>query len=81
VGSLSASLVHPREVYKPALLYSASSVAVAHNHPSGDPEPSREDKEFAQRLAKAGQLLGIKVLDHIILGDEDWVSLRGTGDI
>jgi DNA repair protein RadC len=80
VGSLSASLVHPREVYKPALLHSAAAIAVAHNHPSGDPEPSAEDIEFTKRLNHAGNLLGIKLLDHIILGTDDYVSLKERGN-
>ena len=69
------------EVFKPAILYSAGAIAVAHNHPSGDPEPSAEDKSFTQRLARAGDLLGIKLLDHVVIGDGDYVSLKERGDL
>ncbi|HIB67482.1 MAG TPA: DNA repair protein RadC [Phycisphaerales bacterium] len=76
VGTLEASLVHPREVFRPALQLGASAILVAHNHPSGDPEPSPEDIALTARLDKAGKLLGIQVLDHLVLGGSDWVSLR-----
>jgi DNA repair protein RadC len=76
IGSLSASLVHPREVFKPAILVSAAALVAAHNHPSGDPEPSHEDIEFTRRLARCGELLGIRVLDHVIVGAVDYVSLK-----
>jgi len=79
LGTLTASIVHPREVYKPAFLHSAASLLVAHNHPSGDPTPSPEDQEFTRRLAQAGELLGIRLLDHLILGDDTYVSLRERG--
>jgi DNA repair protein RadC len=69
VGTLSASLVHPREVFKPAIRASAASVILAHNHPSGNVEPSREDREVTKRLARAAELLGIELLDHVIVGD------------
>ncbi len=81
VGSLSASLVHPREVFKPAILRSAAAIAVAHNHPSGVADPSPEDQEFTRRLARAGELLGIRVLDHLIVCDESYVSLREAGHL
>ena len=81
VGILDSSLVHPREVFKDAILASAASMIVAHNHPSGDPTPSNEDKRVTLRLAEAGQLLGIELLDHIILGDNRWVSLKERGVI
>ncbi len=68
-GTLSASLVHPREVFKDAIRHSAASVAIAHNHPSGDVTPSEEDLQLTKRLVQAGKLLGIEVLDHIIVGD------------
>lgn len=68
VGSLNASLVHPREVYKAAILVNAASVILSHNHPSGDPTPSREDIEVSKRLKEAGLIIGIEVIDHIILG-------------
>jgi DNA repair protein RadC len=69
VGTLSASLVHPREVFKPAIRASAASVVLAHNHPSGRVEPSREDREVTKRLVDAAEIIGIEVLDHVILGD------------
>ncbi|CAN5654465.1 DNA repair protein RadC [soil metagenome] len=69
VGTLSASLVHPREVFKPAIRASAASVILAHNHPSGKVQPSREDKEVTRRLCDASEIIGIDVLDHVILGD------------
>lgn len=74
VGSLSTSVVHPREVFAPAVRDSAAAIILVHNHPSGDPAPSREDRECTQRLAHAGRLLGIRVLDHVILGHEDYFS-------
>jgi len=69
VGSLSASIVHPREVYKAAILSNCAALILAHNHPSGDPQPSQEDRVLTARLVAAGKLLGIDVLDHIIVGD------------
>jgi DNA repair protein RadC len=69
VGSLNQSIVHPREVFKTALLSSAAAIMLIHNHPSGDPQPSREDREITRRLKEAGDLLGIRVLDHIIIGE------------
>lgn len=71
VGSLNASLVHPREVYKIAILSNAASIILCHNHPSGDPTPSEEDKRITTRLLDAGDILGIKVIDHIIIGEKD----------
>ena len=80
VGCLSSSLVHPREVFKPAILAGAAALIVAHNHPSGDPEPSAEDLALTRRLAAAGALLGIEVLDHLILGEHGaYVSLKQRG--
>ena len=78
VGTLSASLVHPREVFKPAVRASAASVILAHNHPSGKVEPSREDREVTRRLSGAAEILGIEVLDHIIVGD-GFYSLKEHG--
>jgi DNA repair protein RadC len=69
IGSLTASVVHMREVFKPAILANAAAILCGHNHPSGDPAPSREDQALTQRLVDAGKLLGITVLDHIVLGD------------
>lgn len=80
IGSLDASIVHPREVFKFAFLANASAILVGHNHPSGNPEPSPEDLAVTRRLMEAGNILGIDVLDHIVLGeDEKFVSLKGRG--
>ncbi len=79
VGDLSSSLVHPREVFAEAIRYSAASIIVSHNHPSGDPTPSPEDAAVTRRLVEAGEILGIEVLDHIVLGDGRWVSLKEKG--
>ncbi len=68
VGSLNQSIVHPRELFKTALLSSAAAIILVHNHPSGDPTPSREDIEITRRLKEAGEILGVKLLDHIIVG-------------
>lgn len=76
VGSLNASVVHPREVFKPAVIHSATSIVLVHNHPSGDPEPSEEDLQITKRLKEAGELLGIEVLDHVIVASRGVVSLR-----
>ena len=74
-GSLSASVVHPREVFKRAILLNSASIILCHNHPSGDTQPSKEDEQVTKRLVEGGKLLGIKVLDHIIVGD-DYFSFR-----
>jgi DNA repair protein RadC len=79
VGSLTASVVHPREVFKPAILSNASSVILSHNHPSGDPLSSPEDRALTVQLAQAGKLLGIDVLDHIIVGDGKFYSFADEG--
>lgn len=71
VGTLSASLVHPREVFQPAILLSAAAIIVSHNHPSGDATPSPEDKNATRRLKEAGELLGIPLLDHVVINDSD----------
>ncbi|MCA9221617.1 MAG: DNA repair protein RadC [Planctomycetales bacterium] len=76
VGTLDASLVHPREVFRPAIKDAASSVLLVHNHPSGDPTPSREDHAVTNQLTEAGKLLGIEVLDHIVLGKGTAISIR-----
>lgn len=76
VGTLDASLVHPREVFRAAIKDAASSIILVHNHPSGDPTPSREDLAVTERLTLAGETLGIQVLDHIVLGNPDAVSIR-----
>ena len=80
VGDLSSCVVHPREVFKAAILANAASIILAHNHPSGDPTPSPEDIAVTRRIAEAGQILGIELLDHIIVGDrERFVSLKNEG--
>ena len=76
IGSLNASIVHPREVFLPAILHSAASVVLVHNHPSGDPEPSEEDLSITRRLVEVGDLVGIGVLDHVIVAARGVVSLR-----
>lgn len=76
IGSLDTSIVHPREVFKEAVSSCAASVIFAHNHPSGDPEPSKEDVELTKRLVKAGEIIGIDVLDHIIVCDKSYLSLK-----
>lgn len=73
-GSLTASVVHPREVFKPAIRESAASIILVHNHPSGDVEPSRNDKEITKKLVSAGEIIGIGVLDHIIIGKSAYFS-------
>jgi len=80
-GCLTWAVVHPREVYGPAVRESAGAIVVAHNHPSGDPEPSRQDVEVTERLARVGELLGIPLLDHVIVGVGSCVSLRARGHL
>ena len=75
-GGLNASIVHPREIFKRALLLNAASIILAHNHPSGDTTPSREDINITKRLVEGGKILGIEVLDHIIVGD-NYMSFKG----
>jgi len=79
VGSLDTSIVHPREVFKEAISASAASVIFAHNHPSGDPEASEDDIRLTKRLAEAGEIVGIDVLDHIIICDKNYLSLKRQG--
>lgn len=76
IGSLTSSIVHPREVYKGAIVENAASVIFMHNHPSGDPEPSMDDIEITSRLKKAGDILGIDVLDHIIVARNGFYSFK-----
>jgi DNA repair protein RadC len=76
IGSLNSSIVHPREAFKGAIKLSAASIIFIHNHPSGNPEPSDEDIELTRRLVDAGKILGIDVLDHIIISDHDYISLK-----
>ena len=80
IGTLNSSLVHPREVFKVALLANSNTVILAHNQPSGDPFPSQEDREVTRRLVEAGKILGIEVLDHIIIGSNSkYVSFKEKG--
>ncbi|MCH1626564.1 RadC family protein [Ferdinandcohnia quinoae] len=79
IGSLNASIVHPREVYKEAFRRSAASIIAIHNHPSGDPAPSREDIEVTKRLVECGKIIGIELLDHLIIGEHKFVSLKEKG--
>lgn len=78
-GSLNQSIVHPREVFAPALRESAAAILVIHNHPSGDPSPSRDDREITRRLVKAGEILGIQVVDHVIIGAQEYCSFARAG--
>lgn len=79
MGSLNASIVHPREVFRAAIKRSSASIICLHNHPSGDPTPSPEDIQLTKRLIDAGELIGIEVLDHIVIGDQKFVSLKEQG--
>ena len=79
VGSLNASVVHPRELFREAIIYSAAAVILAHNHPSGDPSPSREDIVITKTMTEAGRILDISVIDHVIIGDGKYVSLKEKG--
>lgn len=81
IGTINCSVVSPAEVMKAALLANATAVIVAHNHPSGDPEPSAEDRAVTKRLVEAGKILGIDLLDHLIIGDGRWVSLKERGEM
>jgi len=79
IGSVDHTFMSPREVFRDALLHGASAIVVAHNHPSGDAEPSRDDELVTRRLAKAGELVGVEVLDHMVIGHGRWVSLARRG--
>lgn len=79
IGSLNASIVHPREVFREAVRRSAASIICAHNHPSGNPSPSQEDIQVTKRLCEAGKLVGIEILDHLVIGDRKYVSLKEKG--
>ena len=79
IGSLNASIVHPREILKPAISASAASIILVHNHPTGDPTPSSEDIEFTKRFARCGELIGIHLLDHIVIGSGRYKSLKEAG--
>lgn len=79
IGSLNSSLVHPREVFKAAVLSNAASIMVGHNHPSGNSEPSEADFNMTKRLVEAGEIMGIEVLDHIVMGDQEYTSFKEEG--
>ena len=79
IGSLNASIIHPRDVFQRAILSNAASVILVHNHPSGDPAPSQEDIELTRRLVEAGKVMDIAVLDHIVIGDGGYASLKEKG--
>ncbi len=79
IGTLSNSLVHPREIFYPAIRHKAASIILVHNHPSGDPTPSQQDYEVTQNLIEAGRLMSIPVNDHLIIGEQSYVSLRQKG--
>ena len=79
IGSLNASIVHPREILKPAISTSAASIVLVHNHPTGDPTPSKEDIDFTSRFAKCGELIGIELLDHVVIGAGRYYSLKEGG--
>ena len=81
VGTLSASLVYPREIFKPAIMANAASIIVAHNHPSGDHCPSAEDREVTRRIQRAGELLGIPLADHIVISSTGYHSFRDAGSL
>lgn len=79
IGSLNASIVHPREIFREAVKRSAASIICAHNHPSGDPTPSQEDIHVTRRLVEAGKIMGIELLDHLVIGNNTFVSLKEKG--
>ena len=79
IGSLSASIVHPREVFSVAIQKCAASIILAHNHPSSDPSPSKDDLELTKRLKNAGEILGIEILDHVIVSENDFTSIKERG--
>jgi DNA repair protein RadC len=80
VGTLNSSLVHPREVFKAAILANSNAIILTHNHPSGDPTPSREDLEVTKRLVEAGKIMGIEVIDHVVVGEDGrYMSFKERG--
>jgi len=76
VGTLTTNLVHPREVFQPAIQYSAAAIILAHNHPSGDPQPSEDDIKITEQIIEASKIINIEILDHIIIGKEEYLSLK-----
>jgi DNA repair protein RadC len=81
IGSLNSSIIHPREIFKAAILSNAASIILYHNHPSGDPTPSSEDLSATERIRECGKLMGIDLLDHLILGENTYYSMREKGDL
>lgn len=79
IGSLNSSIVHPREVFKTAVISNAASILIAHNHPSGDTTPSKEDINITERIRQSGDIIGIKLLDHLIIGEGKYLSLKEEG--
>ncbi len=79
VGSLNASIVHPREIFREAVKRSAAAIICSHNHPSGVPTPSPEDIDVTNRLYEAGQIIGVDLLDHVIIGDHQFISMKEKG--
>jgi len=79
VGTLNASLIHPRELFRPAIRLGANSIILVHNHPSGDPAPSPEDIQVTRKLVSAGEIVGIEIQDHVIVGDSSYISLKEKG--
>ncbi|OGZ97107.1 MAG: hypothetical protein A3J10_01170 [Candidatus Sungbacteria bacterium RIFCSPLOWO2_02_FULL_54_10] len=79
VGTVNASIVHPREVFEPAISNAAAQIIIAHNHPSGDPEPSAEDIRMTAQLAEAGKILGIQIIDHVVVSAKDFKSMKACG--
>lgn len=81
IGILDASIIHPREIFRGAILRNSNSILISHNHPSGDPEPSSEDREITQRLKDAGEIIGIKLLDHVIVGFDKYFSFAQEAEL
>jgi DNA repair protein RadC len=81
IGSIDHTFMSPREIFRDALLANAAATVLAHNHPSGDPEPSRDDERVTRRLVEAGRLVGVEVLDHLVIGGGGWVSLARRGAV
>ena len=81
IGSIDHTFMTPHGIFRDALLHSAAAVILAHNHPSGDPEPSRDDERVTRRLVESGRLLGVEVLDHLVVGGSAWVSLARRGAV
>lgn len=79
IGTLNSTQIHPRELFKPAIRHSAAAIILVHNHPSGDPTPSTEDIEVTKKLVESGKLMGIQVLDHLIIGDNHYTSMKEKG--